>query len=96
MARLQAWRPQTAYWRRIHLGIGEETPEIRTVDSSLVLTTGLKEPMDGSHIGDAPVLPDLLGQIPQNQQIGSFTFDGAYDPRKCHHAIIPPRRNAKP
>ncbi len=50
------------------------------------------------------MLPDLLGQIPSNEQIGSVTADGAYDTRKCHdaiadrgaHAVIPPRKNAKP
>ncbi len=58
----------------------------------------------GSHIGDAPILPDLLDQIPQDQEIASVTTDGAYDRRKCHdaiadrgaHAVIPPRKNAKP
>ena len=30
-----------------------------------------KEPVDGSHIGDAPVLPDLLSQIPVDEEIGS-------------------------
>ncbi|MEP2091695.1 transposase, partial [Roseibium sp.] len=48
--------------------------------------------------------PDLLNQIPPNQNIGSVTADGAYDPRKCHEAVaarnadavIPPRKNAKP
>ena len=52
----------------------------------------------GNHIGDAPVLPDLLSQIPADEQIGSVTADGAYDTRKCHdaladrgaHAVIPP------
>jgi len=56
-----------------------------------------------SSIGDAPVLPDLLGQIAPDQEIASVTADGAYDTRKCHdaiadrkaHAIIPPRKNAK-
>jgi len=51
-----------------------------------------------------PVLPDLLGQIGLDQEIGSVTADGAYDTRKCHEAIaarnaqaaIPPRMNAKP
>ena len=53
---------------------------------------------------DAPMLPELLNQIPDDQDIGSVTADGAYDTRKCHDAIaardaqavIPPRRNAKP
>jgi len=50
------------------------------------------------------MLPELLGQIPPEQDIGSVTADGEYDTRKCHdaiaapnaHAIIPPRKNAKP
>jgi len=49
-------------------------------------------------------LPNLLSQIPADQEIGSVTADGAYDTRKCHdaiadrgaHAVIPPRKNAKP
>lgn len=57
-----------------------------------------------SHIGDAPVLPDLLSQIPENQEIGSVTAGGACDTRRCHdeiaecgaHAVIPPRENEKP
>jgi hypothetical protein len=51
-----------------------------------------------------PMLPELLNQIPDDQDTGSVTADGAYDTRKCHDAIaardaqavIPPRRNAKP
>ena len=77
---------------KIHLGIDEETLEVRAVE------------VTGSHIGDAPVLPDLLGQIPVGQEIASVTADGAYDTRRCHdaiadrgaHAVIPPRKNAKP
>jgi transposase len=79
-------------WRKIHLGIDEQTLEIRAVE------------ITGNHIGDAPVLPDLLNQIPSEQEIGSVTADGAYDTRNCHdaiadrgaHAVIPPRKNAKP
>ena len=79
-------------WRKVHLGIDEATLEVRAVE------------ITGSHIGDAPVLPDLLSQIPEDETIGSVTADGAYDTRNCHdaiadrgaHAIIPPRRNAKP
>ena len=84
--------PKRRVWRKIHLGIDEETLEIRALE------------ITESHIGDAPILPDLLGQIPEDQEIGSVTADGAYDTRKCHdaiaergaHAVIPPRRNAKP
>ena len=50
------------------------------------------------------MLPELLAQIPDDQDIASVTADGAYDTRKCHDAIaergaaavIPPRKNAKP
>lgn len=79
-------------WRKIHIGIDEETLEVRAVE----ITT--------SNVGDAPMLPELLDQIPLDQDIGSVTADGAYDTRKCHdaiaarqaHAVIPPRKNAKP
>ena len=67
--------PKRRVWRKIHLGIDEETLEIRAVE------------ITGSHIGDAPVLPDLLSQIPEDEEIGSVTADGAYDTRKCHNAI---------
>lgn len=68
--------PKRRVWRKMHLGIGEETLEIRAV-----LYTG-------RHIGDAPVLPDLLNQIPAEQEIGNVTADGAYDTRKCHVAEL--------
>ncbi len=79
-------------WRKIHIGIDEETLEFRAVE------------ITSSNIGDAPMLPELLSQIPPDQDIGSVTADGAYDTRKCHeaiaardaHAVIPPRKNAKP
>ena len=79
-------------WRKIHIGIDEETLEVRAVE------------VTGSNIGDAPMLPELLNQIPSDQDIGSVTADGAYDTRKCHeaiaardaHAVVPPRKNAKP
>jgi hypothetical protein len=57
---------QRRVWRKIHLGIDEETLEVCAVE------------ITGSHIGDAPVLPNLLGQIPEDEQIGSATADGAY------------------
>ena len=83
--------PKRRLWRKIHIGIDEETLEIRAIE------------VTSSSIGDAPMLPDLLNQIPPDQELGSVTADGAYDTRKCHdaiaardaHAIIPPRKNAK-
>lgn len=79
-------------WRKVHLGIDEQTLEIRAVE------------VTSSDVGDAPMLPELLSQIPPDQQIARVTADGAYDTRKCHdaiaergaHAVIPPRKNAKP
>lgn len=38
--------------------------------------------------GDSPVPPNLLGQTPEGEQIGTVTADGAYDTRRCHTAII--------
>lgn len=77
---------------QIHIGVDEDTLEVRGVSSA----TG--------NVGDAPVLPELLNQIPADHVIGSVTADGAYDTRKCHDAIAarnayavrPPRKNAKP
>jgi hypothetical protein len=51
-----------------------------------------------------PRLPELLDQIPPEQEIATVTADGAFNTRKCHDAIsargaaaiIPPRKNAKP
>lgn len=78
-------------WCKIHIGIDEETLEICAIK------------VTNSGIGDAPMLPDLLNQIPADHDLGSVTADGAYDMRKCHgviatrnaHAVIPPRKNAK-
>ena len=33
------------------------------------------------------MLPELLAQIPADQEIAGVTADGAYDTRKCHDAI---------
>ena len=79
-------------WRKIHLGIDEETLEIRAVE------------VTSSNVGDAPMLPDLFAQLPPDREIATVTADGAYDTRACHDAvadrgaaaIIPPRRNARP
>ena len=79
-------------WRKIHIGIDEQTLEIRAAE----FTT--------SDVGDAPMLPELLHQIPPDQEIATVTADGAFDTRKCHDAIaargaaaiIPSRKNARP
>jgi hypothetical protein len=79
-------------WRKIHIGVDEKTLEIRAIE------------ITGSHVGDAPMRPELLDQIPADVEIGSVTADGACDTRKCHdaiadrgaNAVIPPRKNARP
>ena len=76
----------------MHLAIDESTLEVRAVE------------VTDSKIGDAPMLPGLLSQIPTDQPIASVTADGAYDGRACRDAIalrgadaiIPPRRNTEP
>jgi hypothetical protein len=52
-------------WRKVHLGIDAATLEIRA-----------KEVTDNS-IGDAPMLVNLLGQIPAEEQLASVSGDGA-------------------
>jgi transposase len=79
-------------WRKVHLGIDAATLDIRAIE----VTTNA--------IGDAPTLPDLLAQIPRDEQILSVGGDGAYDTRACHaaiaergaEAVIPVRRNGQP
>ena len=62
-------------WRKLHVGIDEQTLEIRAAE----FTT--------SDVGDAPMLPELLDQIPPEQEIATVIADGAFDTRKCHDAI---------
>ncbi len=76
----------------MHLAIDTATSDIRAVEFT------------PSREGDSPVLPDLLGQIPQDEDIATVTPDGAYDTRRCHSAItarggtaiIPIRKKGRP
>lgn len=56
--------PKKRLWRKLHLGMDEQTLQIRAVG----ITT--------SYVGDAPMLPDLLKQIPPDQEIAMVTADG--------------------
>jgi Transposase DDE domain len=75
-------------WRKLHLGINEETGEI----VAAVVTT--------NDVHDAQVLGDLLEQI--EGDIEQVTTDGAYDHRHCYEeisqhqakAVIPPRKDS--
>lgn len=40
--------------------------------------------MAHQNVGDAEVLPDLLDQIPADQEIVVIVGDGANDTRQCH------------
>ncbi len=79
-------------WRKIHMGIDAQTLEIRAFEVT-----------DNAE-GDAPMLPDLLSQIPADEPIISVSGDGAYDTKGCHAAIaargaaaiIPTRKNGQP
>ncbi len=79
-------------WRKIHIGIEGKTQEIRATE----FTT--------SDVGDAPMLLELLDQIPPDQEISSVTADGAFNTRTGHNAIaargtaaiIQPRKKALP
>jgi hypothetical protein len=63
-------------WRKVHLAMDTATSDIRAVEFT------------PSSDGDGPILPELLGQIPEDEQIGTVTADGACDTRRCHAAII--------
>lgn len=79
-------------WRKVHIGIDAQTLDTRALEATT------------NAIGDAPTLPDLLAQIPDDEAILSVGGDGAYDTRGCHaaiagrgaEAIIPVRRNGRP
>lgn len=78
-------------WRKVHLGIDAQTLEIRAIE------------VTDNSVGDAPMLPELLSQIPPDEPLGSVGGDGAYDTKACYaaiaqrsaQAIIPPRKNAR-
>ena len=38
--------------------------------------------------GDSPVLQELLDQMPEGEDKGTVTADGAYDARRCDTATI--------
>jgi len=79
-------------WCKVHLRIDAGTLEVRAIE------------VTGSRVGDGPVLPKLLEQIPPEERIDTVTADGAYDTRGCHAAVaareamavIPTRRNGRP
>ncbi len=65
MERQQARRSQAPQLRRVHIGVDEKTLDVRMIE------------VIGRKVGDAPMLPELLNQIPSVQDIGSALADGA-------------------
>lgn len=63
-------------WRKIHLGIDAETLEIRAIE------------VTSNSMGDAPMLPELLAQIPADQPLAFVSGDGAYDTKGCYCAML--------
>lgn len=64
---------------------------------------GLDWRVPDNSVGDSPMLPGLLGQIPSDEPMASVSGDGACDPKACRaaiaqreeQAVIPPRKNAQ-
>ena len=76
-------------WRKLHLGVDEETGEILAA----VVST--------NNVSDDEVFEDILDGV--EGEIETVSADGAYDKRKCYEAInerdaqanIPPREDAQ-
>ena len=76
-------------WRKLHLAVDTASKQVIACEVTADFVT------------DDQVLPDLLGQMPQ-EMIATVAADGAYDTRDCHDhiaalhakALIPPRENA--
>ena len=70
-------------WRKVHLGIDAQTLEIRAIE------------VTDNSVGDAPVLPHLLAQIPPDEKLASVSADGAYDTKgTCSPSRYPDRSGA--
>lgn len=83
---------QRRVWRKVHLAVDADSHEVRAVAMT-----------DHRH-GDGEILPDLLAQVPEGEQIAGIGGDGAYDTRSAYEAsaarnailLVLPRRNGRP
>ncbi len=64
------------HWREVHIARGADTGDIRAVEFTSIWQ------------GDSPLLPELLAQMPRDEQIKTLTADGAHDMRRCHGATV--------
>jgi len=77
-------------WRKLHVAVDAQTQEVVAVE------------LTANSVGDAEVLPDLLDQLDDADQVATVSADGAYDTAQCHQtirnkgarALIPPREGA--
>lgn len=77
-------------WRKLHVMVDAQTQEVVAAE------------LTANFVGDPEVLPDLLGQVDDQDKITAVAGDGAYDTVTCHQAIrnkgaralIPPREGA--
>ena len=90
--------------RKVHLAMDTAASDIRAVEFTPSRAGDIEQANATGSRAPARVLPELLVQIPENEQIGTVTADGAYDRRRCHTAIfdrqavaiLPIRKNGQP
>ena len=63
-------------WRKVHIAMDTQTGDVRAVEFT------------SSRQGDSLLLPELLSQILEGEEIATVTADGAYDTRRCHAAVV--------
>jgi len=62
----------------VRLGIDAETLEVRAIEGARARATGPRAAVNGSGVGDGPMLPEPLARIPPDEVVGLVTADGAY------------------
>lgn len=63
-------------WRKVHLSIDAETLEIRAIA------------MTSNRVGNAPMLPELLAQIPADESIRLVSGDGVMTPKSAMRRLL--------
>ena len=81
----------TREWHKLHLGVDEK---------GMIVAEALTD----STTADASVVPDLVGQVPDDKNITRFSADGAYDHNSIYEmfaelgarVVVPPIKTATP
>ena len=71
-------------WRKIQVGVDDQPLKLCAIEGGPAIAHDPKEPVDGSHVGDALVLPEPSNQLPADGEIGSVTANGP--PTRAHAA----------